>query len=121
MSENDHFLNFVEIDKYTVKKLSFGNFTKIVPHLMTLKNALVNSATKDLAHMTQYDVMLLLAENVSLYTPIVAKCVGVSEEEINELPGDVGVKLAFAVWDLNSETFLNFFALGSQMVTKALG
>lgn len=122
MSEEtkDSMMYMTRVGDFTVKKLSFGEFTLLIPKLVQMKNHIANSVTKDVSELTMQDIIMIIAMNFQHLIPIIADCVKVSPEEIEALDSDVGLNLAFAIWEANGGTFLNFFGRGGQMMIRNL-
>lgn len=116
----DSMLHLTKVGDFTVKKLSFGEFTLLIPKLVRIKNLIANSVTKDVTELTMQDIVMVIAINFQHLIPVIADCVKVVPEEIENLDSDVGLNLAFAIWEANGGTFLNFFGKGSQMMLRNL-
>lgn len=111
-----------EVCGYTIKQLSFGELSKITPDLVDIFDKVVDTVETLGVRFGQdaRQVVKLILVLLPDFTPIIAKICAVEEQEIADLPGPDGVKLAAAIWQLNQGMFIDFFDIAGSPVLRNL-
>ena len=95
--------------------MSFGKLAQLTPLIAVVAED-IKKQLPALDNFTAPILLDIIMRNLGILTPIIAAYVDDTEENIKNLPADVGVQLAFTIWSANAKIFLDFFIRGSQLV-----
>lgn len=112
---DENLLYIRQVGDYKITPLSFGQLAIVMPYASKLVEVIKPQLPASLDQLSPQLVIEILMRNLGELIPIIAIYVNAPEEEIKNLPAEIGVRLAFEIWVANARTFMDFFVLGSQL------